>query len=160
MKGAREIPASAKASTDARGKKQGPWKAVFVDGSTAAAGPYLDDLKHGVWTYYYKSGGKKAQGKFVRGKMEGAWTWWREDGGIQQTGSFVADKQDGLWLRFGRGGVVEDEKHFDRGLRKKVGVKRAKLVAPGKKLTAADVAARGLDVKKRVVKRLIVRTRR
>jgi hypothetical protein len=166
MKGAREVPASSKASTDARGKKQGSWKAVFVDGSAAATGPYADDLKHGLWTYFYKSGGRKAQGKFVRGTMEGAWTWWREDGGIQQTGSFVQDKQDGMWLRFGRGGVVESEKHFDRGLRKKLGVakvtaREVQLLPPaGKRLTAADVAARGLDVKKRVVKRLIVRTKR
>jgi len=52
--------------TDEAGRRVGPWKEVFTDGSVSGTGNYAADQRNGSWVFYFRNGRHKAIGEYAQ----------------------------------------------------------------------------------------------
>lgn len=91
---------------DEKGRKQGPWKFFYRDGSLRAEGAYSNDLKIGRWRYLFRNGDVEQIGNYLRGEPDGLWTWYFEEGAILRQEEYAMGLEDGLSVEYNDSGAV------------------------------------------------------
>ncbi len=78
------------ACTKPDGARHGPSVTRYENGSKAAEGSYVEDLKEGEWTFWHENGQMSGRGTFHEGKPDGVWTAWRVDGSKESEVSYAS----------------------------------------------------------------------
>ncbi|MEQ9261966.1 MAG: hypothetical protein RLP14_02275 [Owenweeksia sp.] len=102
---------------DEQGRKQGPWKEYYPDGTLKAKGSYLDDLKIEEWTYYYADGEIEQTGSYQQGLPNGAWVWYHPNGQAWREEEFFRGEEDGLSIEYSDSGAVIAKGNYIEGLK-------------------------------------------
>ena len=90
--------------TTETGKREGPWKEFWSDGSLRLEGSYTDGKKEGRWLFYHPSGEKEQQGVYLNDMIHGQWTWWYVGGSIHREESYNKGKPEGAFLELDTAG--------------------------------------------------------
>jgi antitoxin component YwqK of YwqJK toxin-antitoxin module len=64
------------------GKKEGPWKQFYDDGTLKLDGTYHMDEKEGILRTYYVSGQLLSTGQYVNGHQDGLWIYYDNTGKV------------------------------------------------------------------------------
>ncbi|MCR9152804.1 MAG: hypothetical protein NXI09_01730 [Bacteroidetes bacterium] len=91
---------------DEQGRKQGPWKAFYKDGSLKSEGAYKDDLKVGRWRYYYTNNVLEQQGSYNAGRAQGMWEWYYSTGDLLREEEYNLGLEDGMSIEYNDTGAV------------------------------------------------------
>jgi antitoxin component YwqK of YwqJK toxin-antitoxin module len=103
---------------DDRGRKQGPWKHFYPNGTLKAKGSYKDDLKIAEWKYFYPEAEKVEQiGSYFRGEPDGEWLWYFEDGSNWRVENFYQGKEEGKSIEYNDTGAVIAEGNYVDGFK-------------------------------------------
>lgn len=102
---------------DDQGRKQGPWKVFYTDGSLKAEGSYKNDLKVGQWRYYFENGGLEQQGNYVSGQANGVWEWYFRDGQTLREEEYNMGFEDGMSTEYNDTGAVIAEGPYVDGMK-------------------------------------------
>jgi len=99
---------------DDEGRKQGPWKLFYEDGTLKAQGAYKDDYKVGQWRYFFLGGGIEQQGNYVSGKPQGVWEWYFPDGSTLREEEYLNGLEDGMSTEYNdTGAVIAEGSYID-----------------------------------------------
>lgn len=102
---------------DQQGRKQGPWKVFYRDGSLKAEGSYKDDLKIGQWRYYFRDGSLEQQGNYNAGRAQGVWEWFFPNGETLREEEYNLGLEDGMSTEYNDSGAVIAEGPYVDGMR-------------------------------------------
>ncbi len=102
---------------DEQGRKQGPWKVFYRDGSLKAEGSYKDDLKIGQWRYYFMDGKIEQQGTYAAGKAHGVWEWYYANGETLREEEYNLGFEDGMSTEYNDTGAVIAEGPYVDGMK-------------------------------------------
>jgi len=102
---------------DEQGRKQGPWKSFYKDGSLKAEGSYKDDLKVGAWRYYFRDGKLEQQGNYVAGKANGLWEWYFHNGQLLREEEYAFGFEDGMSTEYNDTGAVIAQGSYVDGMK-------------------------------------------
>jgi antitoxin component YwqK of YwqJK toxin-antitoxin module len=91
---------------DDEGRKQGPWKRFYADGSIKATGSYKNNLKEGKWRYFFLEGKLEQQGNYVGGKPNGFWEWFFKDGQLHREEEYSFGLEEGISTEYNDTGAV------------------------------------------------------
>ncbi|HAD97436.1 MAG TPA: hypothetical protein DCG19_08515 [Cryomorphaceae bacterium] len=91
---------------DEQGRKQGPWKEYYPDGTLKAEGSYKDDLKIEEWVYYYPDETVEQTGSYQQGLPNGPWVWYHPNGQTWREEEFFRGEEDGLSVEYSDSGTV------------------------------------------------------
>ncbi len=72
-----------------KGKKQGPLKKYFPDGSVMTDGQYKNDQLDGPFTLYYPDGKIQLKGTYTKGSQTGDWKYYNDKGEEMDYEDFV-----------------------------------------------------------------------
>ncbi|HOK98099.1 MAG TPA: toxin-antitoxin system YwqK family antitoxin [Bacteroidales bacterium] len=106
--------------TDARGWKQGYWRAYYDNGKLRYRGYFKDNQPLGEFRRYYESGGIMAVQNFT-GQGTSYVTLYYENGGLAAQGKYVGQKRDSLWRYYS---------YYDKTLRMEENYRDGKLSGP------------------------------
>ncbi|MGB0177391.1 MAG: toxin-antitoxin system YwqK family antitoxin [Owenweeksia sp.] len=100
---------------DEQGRKQGPWKEFYPDGTLKAEGSYLDDLKIAEWVYYYPDGEVEQTGSYQQGLPNGNWVWYHSNGQPWREEEYFRGQEDGLSVEYSDTGTVITQGNYIDG---------------------------------------------
>ena len=95
---------AAEGVTTEQGKREGPWKEFWPDGSLKSEGLYTNGLKEGKWMFYRPSGEKEQEGVYLNDQVHGTWTWWYAGGALHRKESYSKGDPDGVFLELDSAG--------------------------------------------------------
>lgn len=95
---------AAEGVTTEEGKREGPWKEFWPDGSLKKEGSYANGLKEGRWVFYRRSGEKEQEGVYLNNDVHGTWTWWYADGALHREESYHKGEPEGAFLELDTAG--------------------------------------------------------
>jgi uncharacterized protein len=96
------------------GKKEGPWKNYFQNGTISSIGNYKNNLRTGSWKFYYDEGKIEQEGKYKNDKEDGLWKWYYLAGSIKTEDEFNEGKEEGLFTEYDTlGNVITNGSYFD-----------------------------------------------
>lgn len=103
--------------TDAKGKKQGPWRKTYPNSSVLVyEGNFKDDRPVGTFTYYFPSGSKKA---IIEHELKGnksAVLLFFENGQLLSDGFYYQEKKDSLWYNYAPSGELISAENYKNDL--------------------------------------------
>ncbi|MAX79269.1 MAG: hypothetical protein CL843_03730 [Crocinitomicaceae bacterium] len=67
-------------SLNAKGNREGIWKAYYPDGKLWSDGAFKDGKSHGKRTVYFENGQIQSLGEYTNGKQSGVWQFWDKNG--------------------------------------------------------------------------------
>jgi len=102
---------------DERGRKQGPWKFYYRDGSLKSEGNYKDDLKVASWRYYFEDGSVEQEGVYNAGAASGEWNWYFINGETRRTEEFYNGLEDGMSIEYNDSGAVIAQGEYVEGFK-------------------------------------------
>jgi len=102
---------------DEQGRKQGPWKFFYIDGSLKAEGSYKDDLKIGSWRYFFEDNTLEQEGRYNAGAASGEWNWYYTNGEVRRTEEFYNGLEEGLSSEYNDTGAVIAQGEYVEGLK-------------------------------------------
>ena len=102
-------------STDAQGRKQGPWSKTWPDGKLRYSGQFKDDKPVGTF-HHYNEGGKltSVQRHAGDGHVSRA-EHFHEDGALMATGKYVDQKKDSTWNYYAADGKLRKVERYRLG---------------------------------------------
>ncbi|MFO8055522.1 MAG: hypothetical protein R6U19_10225 [Bacteroidales bacterium] len=109
---------------DNQGRKQGPWKTFYPDGSLKTSGVYLEGEKHGVFREYDKKGNLLNIEKYDKGKKETRDKSVAEyeikrnyysSGQVKTEAAFLDGEMDGVRREYDKEGNITESYIMDRG---------------------------------------------
>ena len=103
--------------TEMDGKRNGPWKEYWPNGTLRAEGFYLDDRRDGEWWFYRESGEKEQHGRYLDGEVHGLWTWWYPGGDVHRKERYQRGELNGEFLELDTAGQTLVEGQYEDGLR-------------------------------------------
>jgi len=119
--------------TDSKGRKQGPWRKNFPDGTIRYEGSFKDDNPDGVFRYYTEEGilkmvsfffdtGKRSRskgfdaagkvislGNYVNQAKDSIWTYYSSDSTVASRESWTSGKCHGPWIIYYPSGQISEE---------------------------------------------------
>ena len=95
---------AAEGVTTEEGKREGPWKEFWPDGSLKSEGSYASGLKEGRWVFYRISGEKEQEGVYLNDDVHGTWTWWYSGGALHREESYHKGEPEGAFLELDTAG--------------------------------------------------------
>ncbi len=99
---------------DKGGKKHGNYRRVFVDGTDAEKGGYLEGQQDGLWTSWHLGGAtRESRGLWNHGKRLGTWVYWANTGQLEQGGDYLNGRRAGVWSEYDENGRVWKEGMYD-----------------------------------------------
>jgi antitoxin component YwqK of YwqJK toxin-antitoxin module len=99
------------------GRRNGPWKEYWPNGTLRAEGMYIEDERDGDWVFYRENGEKEQQGRYVRGSVHGLWTWWYPGGRIHRKERYARGELSGEFLELDTAGNALVEGQYEDGQR-------------------------------------------
>ncbi|MFW6222428.1 MAG: toxin-antitoxin system YwqK family antitoxin [Bacteroidota bacterium] len=109
---------------DKQGRKQGPWKTFYSDGTIKSAGSYLDGQKHGIFKNYDREGNLENIEKYEKGKKavrdksvadyEIRKNYY-PDGSIKTQATYLDGKMDGIRREYDKQGNITGAYVMDQG---------------------------------------------
>ena len=103
--------------TDAKGKKQGPWRKTYPNSSVLVYdGNFKDDMPVGIFTYYFASGAKKAVIEHGLKGGKSAVLLYFEDGQLLSDGFYHKEKKDSLWYNYVQSGELISAENYKNDL--------------------------------------------
>ncbi|MFZ4714804.1 MAG: toxin-antitoxin system YwqK family antitoxin [Bacteriovoracaceae bacterium] len=88
----------------------------FENGTLAAKGPIVKNLRDGEWEHFFDNGKLMAKGDYDQGQKIGPWSFWYVNGNIKSTGIFKNDSKHGVWKEFDQEGK-ESSCNYEEGKR-------------------------------------------
>lgn len=96
------------------GKKEGPWKYFYEDGSIRASGNFTNNLEQGTWKYFYNTGKTEQTGNYKNGKFDGLWTWYYQSGAPKREEEYYDGREEGLSTEYDTvGNIITSGSYFD-----------------------------------------------
>lgn len=83
--------------TDAKGRRQGPWRDYYANGQLRYEGQFKNDKCKGVFKYYDEQGNLKATNEFDKSGEKALNKTYTANGRMIATGYYVNQKKDGVW---------------------------------------------------------------
>jgi antitoxin component YwqK of YwqJK toxin-antitoxin module len=102
---------------DEQGRKQGPWKFFYADGSLKSEGSYKDDLKVNSWHYFFEDGKLEQEGKYNAGAATGEWNWYYTNGELRRTEEFYNGLEEGMSMEYNDTGAVIAQGEYVEGFK-------------------------------------------
>jgi hypothetical protein len=103
--------------TDAKGKKQGPWRKSYPNSSVLVyEGTFKDDRPVGTFTYYFESGAKKAIIEHGLKGGKSAVLLFFENGQLLSDGFYHLEKKDSLWYNYAPSGELISAENYKNDL--------------------------------------------
>jgi uncharacterized protein len=102
------------ACADSSGTKNGPFFALYPDGTTEISGTYRDGRLDGEWRRLFRNGKTAEVGRYVAGKKDGTWQLFTDHGGLLGDYHMVAGT--GVEQRWYFDGQLASERHFRDGV--------------------------------------------
>jgi antitoxin component YwqK of YwqJK toxin-antitoxin module len=99
------------------GRKNGPWKDYWPNGTLRAEGMYVEDEREGDWVFYRESGEKEQQGSYMNGAVHGLWTWWYAGGDIHRKERYTRGELNGEFLELDTAGEALVQGQYEDGQR-------------------------------------------
>ncbi|MBK9029978.1 MAG: hypothetical protein IPL61_01345 [Myxococcales bacterium] len=93
-------------ATYVAGRRAGPYREAFADGTPALAGAYVDDRKDGAWTTYRRDGSVALVATFRAGLLDGPWQELAPDGTVRVRGQHQGGHRVGEWTTHTSAGEV------------------------------------------------------
>lgn len=101
--------------TDAKGRKQGPWKKTFENGALRYEGQFKDNLPVGDFKHYNNKGQLEAINTHAGDGKRAVAKLYHPNGKLKGTGLYINTKKDSVWRYFNEEGllVLEEGYTFD-----------------------------------------------
>ena len=100
--------------TDAKGRRQGPWRDFYPNGQLRYEGQFKNDKCKGVFKYYDEQGNLKATNEFDKSGEKALNKIFAPNGKMVATGYYLNQKKEGEWKYFdevsGQLRLAEDNK--------------------------------------------------
>ena len=100
--------------TDAKGRRQGPWRDFYPNGQLRYEGQFKNDKCKGVFKYYDEQGNLKATNEFDKSGEKALNKIFAPNGKMVATGYYLNQKKEGEWKYFdevsGQVRLAEDNK--------------------------------------------------
>ena len=101
--------------TDAKGRRQGPWRDFYSNGQLRYEGQFKNDRCKGVFKYYDEQGNLKATNEFDKSGERALNKTYAPNGRLVATGYYQNQKKEGEWKYYdaqsGQLRLVEDNKN-------------------------------------------------
>ena len=98
--------------TDAKGRRQGPWRDFYPNGQLRYEGQFKNDKCKGTFRYYDEQGNLKATNEFDKTGEKALNKTYAPNGRVIATGYYLNQKKDGEWKYYdansGQLSLVED----------------------------------------------------
>ena len=102
---------------DANGKKHGPWKGYFEDGSLRYEGQFDHDMPYGEFMYYYQGGKPKAVSYFYDDGKRTRTRIFHENGRLLAEGNYLGQEKDSTWNYYSDfDGVMISTEYYQEGM--------------------------------------------
>ncbi|MCF8258524.1 MAG: hypothetical protein K9J06_13290 [Flavobacteriales bacterium] len=101
--------------TDAKGRKQGPWRQVHPNGQVRYEGEFKDDRPLGLFRYYFADGKLKATNNHAPDGSVASHHY-HPNGKIQAKGVYRNQKKDSLWQYFNENEMLVLEETYRQNL--------------------------------------------
>jgi antitoxin component YwqK of YwqJK toxin-antitoxin module len=85
---------------DGRGRREGPARTYYEDGTVWVDSAYHDGLLEGRFVEWYRGGKKAREGAYQGGLRTGSWTFYYEDGTLQEEARFTGGVPDGRFADY------------------------------------------------------------
>ncbi len=102
---------------DSLGRRTGPWKLFYHDGTLRAEGAYIQGMKDGPWTYYFSNGKQEQKGVYKDDLPTGQWKWYYSNGSLHRDEMYRKGKEDGHAVEYDSIGNVINEGDFAYGMK-------------------------------------------
>lgn len=102
---------------DSIGRKQGPWKFLYNDGSTKSEGKFVDGLKDGPWIFYSSTGKIVQKGSYKEDNPVSDWKWYYPSGALLKEESYRKGRPDGHAIEYDSLGNIICEGDYIDGLK-------------------------------------------
>ena len=99
------------------GKRNGPWKEYWPNGTLRAEGVYRNDQRVEDWVFYRDNGEKEQEGMYRDGQVHGLWTWWYPGGNIHRKERYTRGRLSGEFLELDTAGEVLVQGQYEDGQR-------------------------------------------
>ncbi|MDB9806089.1 hypothetical protein OAB73_00750 [Crocinitomicaceae bacterium] len=104
-------------TTDAKGRKQGPWQKTYPKSKALEySGTFKDDKPVGKFIYYYPS--TKLKAVIIHGESDNRSEafFYHENGEVLSYGIYKNMKKDSVWLNFGPSGRISYKETYSQGI--------------------------------------------
>ena len=105
----------AEGNVDSLGRRIGPWKLMYPDGSMKAEGSYQLGKKDGSWKYYDTDGDVVQTGSYQNDEPIGNWKWYYSNKALHRDEYYLRGKEDGHCVEYDSLGKVLTEGDYING---------------------------------------------
>lgn len=102
---------------DSLGRRIGPWKLFYPDGTLRAEGEYINGLKDGPWTFYFSNGKPEQKGVYKEDLPTAQWRWYYRNGSLHREEYYRKGKEDGHAVEYDSLGTTINEGDYSYGMK-------------------------------------------
>jgi antitoxin component YwqK of YwqJK toxin-antitoxin module len=98
------------------GRKCGPTRKYYPEGSLAEVIQWDNDLRQGKWQQYYEDSGLRLSAWYENGELEGPYRIFNRNSILVIEGTYKSGAMDGSWKFYDSDGTLEHELEYKNGI--------------------------------------------